>query len=120
MVMELLRGRDLYNYVKLNPKLPESQIFEIFIQILKGVYFLHAEGGVFHRDIKPDNILFEEAMNISSLKITDFSLAEFINPPKKFTIQCGTPGFMAPEILNGEHYNEKVDIFSMGCILYLL
>lgn len=119
MVMELLGRRDLYHYVKNNPKMPEQQIFEIFMQILKGVCFLHAEG-VFHRDLKPDNILFAEAMNMSSLKITDFSLAEYISDQKRFSIQCGTPGFMAPEILNREKYNEKVDIFSLGCILYLL
>ena len=101
MIMELLNGRDLYQYVKNNPKIPEPHIFEIFMQILKGVIFLHTEG-VFHRDLKPDNILFAEAMNVSSLKITDFSLAEYISDQKRFSMQCGTPGFMAPEILNGK------------------
>jgi len=123
MVLELMEGNDLYKFIKSfktkQNQLTETQIYEIFIQILKGLMHLHNQG-IFHRDLKPDNILFSRHLDDSTIKITDFSLAEYINPQKKLNIGCGTPGFIAPEILNGENYDEKADIYSLGCILYLL
>ena len=117
--MELIEGKTLYNYIKSNPKLSEQEIFIFFEQIYKGLSSLHAMG-IMHRDIKPDNILVHKAENNVNIKICDFGLAEFFSGGRKAYQKCGTPGFMAPEILNSLPYNETVDVYSLGVILYIL
>jgi len=119
MVLELLEGKDLYKRIKTKPRLTEKEIFDIFTQILKGVCFLH-DHKIMHRDLKPDNILFSGKSDDSVIKIADFSLADDFSNNKKFTLECGTPGFMAPEIFTGEAYDEKVDVYSLGTILFIL
>ena len=119
MILEFMEGKDLFKMVKNSQRLTEFQINDIFSQILKGLLFLHFNG-IIHRDIKPENILFLSNDEHSIVKIADFSLAEEFSPNKKFDVQCGTPGFMAPEILNGKEYDESVDIFSLGITLYML
>ena len=97
----------------------ESQICGFFCQILKGMVFLHSNG-VVHRDIKPDNILLTKNREGEIVvKIADFSLAEHF-PSKRMNTVCGTPGFMAPEMFTEEEYDEKVDVFSLGVILFML
>ena len=84
--------------------------------------FIHKKG-VVHRDIKLDNILInkieEEEYHI---KLADFGLADFISNNKdgKLKLKCGTPGYVAPEILRNEGYSQKCDIFSLGAVLYNL
>ena len=114
-----MEGKSLAKYLKNHQKLTEHQIFNIFYQILKGISFLHSHE-IMHRDIKPDNILFSFENDFSTVKIADFSLAEKLNQSKKFKLICGTPGFMAPEIFNLEGYDEKVDIYSLGLVLFAL
>lgn len=107
-------NKDLYsNCIKKKPILDEKQVFLYFLQILNGMEFLH-NLKICHRDIKPDNILF----NGDKLKIADFSLAE--NTKNKLKGSCGTPGFLSPEVFYSENYTEKVDIFSLGVVLYMM
>ena len=81
-----------------------------------------------HRDLKPDNIMFRRKYDYSTLKIIDFGLSTkfemekyLILKARFFFHKCGTPGYVAPEILNSkDKYNEKVDLFSIGCIFFLL
>lgn len=112
LVMEYMKGKDLYSKIK-GEKLSESQAFLFFLQIFKGLIFLHSHG-ICHRDLKPDNILFEDE---TRLKIADFSLAQNFEK-HEMKESCGTPGYMAPEVFSHEAYSEKVDIFSLGAILY--
>jgi len=119
LILELMEGKDLQHLLKIQHKLTESQIYAIFHQILKGLRFLHHHG-VMHRDLKLDNILLDNDSVNFSLKIADFSLAECFSQTQKFSKQCGTPGYMAPEILYEEDYDEKVDVYSLGMILYIL
>lgn len=119
LVLELLEGRDLFSMIRRIPKPTEYQIFLVFMEILKGLYFLHSQG-VVHRDIKPDNLVFAQESQGSKVKIIDFSLAEELEEGKELRGWCGTPGFMAPEILHGEAYGQKVDVFSLGVVLYML
>jgi len=119
MVFELMEGKDLFKTIKSLQRPSEHYIYSIFSQLIKGLLFLNCHG-IMHRDLKPDNLLFLNDSKNSRVKIADFSLAEEVIPNQKFKALCGTPGFMAPEILNGEHYDEKVDIFSLGIILYMM
>ena len=119
LILELMEGQSLEKCIKKNHQFKENQIREIFYQILKGISLLHSHE-IMHRDIKPDNILFSFENDFSTVKIADFSLAEKLNQSKKFKLICGTPGFMAPEIFNLEGYDEKVDIYSLGLVLFAL
>jgi len=76
-----------------------------------------------HRDLKPENIVFTNNNSSYDIKIIDFGLASLINEEKYLYQRCGTPGFVAPEIIklkDGKRYNEKCDIFSVGVIFYIL
>lgn len=118
LIFEYLPEGDLYAKLKEKHKFSELEISLILSQIIKGLDFLH-QNGVMHRDIKLDNILISEMSPRIRLKIADFSLAEFIDENNHFS-KCGTPGFMAPEIFSDEKYDQRVDIFSAGVILFIL
>lgn len=109
MITEYIKEKSLYNYLKIAAKISEEAAFEIFIQIFKGLIFLNSNG-ICHRDIKSENIFF---VNETNIKIADFSVIDY---EKKGL--CGTPGYMAPEIFKNETYDEKVDVFSLGVVLY--
>jgi len=76
---------------------------------------------IVHRDIKPENILLRDINDLSSLVLVDFGLSCTRDSETYFKV-CGTPGYIAPEILNKMFYLpfEKIDVFSLGCIFYEL
>ena len=118
MIMELMAGEDLSKRMK--KKLStECEVYEIFSQILNGLLFLHKHH-IMHRDLKPANILFSSLKKDARVKISDFTLAVNFHHNRNINLRCGTPGFMAPEIFSGEPYDEKVDVYSLGVILYIL
>ncbi len=98
--------------------LSEEQKIKIVADILTGIDYLH-KNGVIHRDLKPDNILVDKNLQ---LKITDFGLS-FLNDDE-FTTRnysiVGTPGYMAPEQLQGKTATEQTDLFAVGIIVYEL
>lgn len=73
-----------------------------------------------HRDLKPENILYQSPDEDSPLKIADFGLATLVRPNQLMTVACGTPGYVAPEILRGVAYGKEVDLWSIGVVLYIL
>jgi calcium/calmodulin-dependent protein kinase I len=76
--------------------------------------------GIVHRDLKPENLLYSSREPGALLKISDFGLARFIANNEVMMTQCGTPGYVAPEIVEGKGYNESIDFWSFGVILYLM
>mmetsp|Transcript_1485 Transcript_1485/g.2443 ORF Transcript_1485/g.2443 Transcript_1485/m.2443 type:complete len:292 (-) Transcript_1485:308-1183(-) len=78
------------------------------------------KGGVVHRDLKPENLLLCSESDDSDIKIADFGFAKRIQDLLPKETACGTPGYVAPEILRGDKYGEEVDIWSMGVICYVL
>lgn len=73
-----------------------------------------------NRDLKPENILYASPADDAPLKLADFGLATLLKPNQLMTVACGTPGYVAPEILCGTAYGKEVDIWSIGVILYIL
>ena len=87
----------------------------IFVDILKGLTFLH-EKKIIHRDLKPANILYQrESMDF---KITDFGLAKYYDSMDQRMTLCGTPMYSAPEQITKRHYDQSVDVYSLGLLLF--
>ena len=87
--------------------------------ILDAMKYLH-EQNVVHRDLKPENLILASKDNDYDLKIADFGLASFIKDGEKLKLRCGSPGYVGPELLEENGYNKKVDMFSIGVILYIM
>ena len=106
-----------------NHKFTEAQIANIFYQLTLALNYIHASNKM-HRDLKPENILVqiendeEDNLHKTVCKITDFGLATVIKENKEH-LPLGTPGFMAPEVLNLD-YDSKADVWSLGVIAYML
>jgi len=95
----------------------ESIIWDVLVQILNGVNYLHKKG-IVHRNLKSKNILLN---NQRLVKISDFEECCFVGDNNEMIIgQAGTPFYTAPEIWEDEPYNYKCDIWSIGCIIYEL
>lgn len=122
MVLELMRGGDMITRISKMPqrRLPESQAKFYFIQMCEAIKYLH-DKGITHRDIKPDNILLATDEDLTLLKVTDFGLSKFVKKNSIMKTLCGTPQYVAPEILTTRgigSYTKKVDVWSLGCCLY--
>lgn len=80
---------------------------------------LHEICNVVHRDLKPENLLLLSKHNGYEFKVADFGLAAKVKT-ETLTLRCGSPGYVAPEILKNKQYGYKVDVFSLGVILYII
>ena len=117
IVMEYICAGDLLTYIKKRSKLTEPVAKFIFKQIILGIKHIH-DNSIIHRDIKLDNILLDLDNNI---KICDFGVSRKINKDDVMFEQCGTPAYIAPEILINKGYQGfGVDIWSAGVVLYAM
>jgi serine/threonine protein kinase len=97
----------------------ERQSLEIIYRIVKGLAYLESKD-IIHRDLKPENIIFKSKTNPYEVVIVDFGFATKVEDYKNLFVRCGTPGYVAPEVLNDFPYTTKADVFSAGIILYIL
>mgnify|MGYP002624184704 CR=1 FL=1 len=117
IVMEYICAGDLLSYIKKRSKLQEPVAKFIFKQIILALKFIH-ENKIVHRDIKLDNILIDLDNNI---KICDFGVSKIVNKGDVMLEQCGTPAYIAPEILLNKGYEGfGVDVWSAGVVLYAM
>ncbi|KAM5561678.1 phosphoenolpyruvate carboxylase kinase 1 [Rosa sericea] len=115
MVLELCEPETLYDKIAHRP-LPEPEAAGLMKQLLGAIAHCHRMG-VVHRDLKPENVLFDSRNN---LKLADFGSAEWSGEGGSMEGVVGTPYYVAPEVLMGRLYNEKVDVWSAGVMLYIM
>lgn len=117
--MEYAKGGELFNKVA-KGKLKEDVARKYFQQLIAAVDFCHSRG-VYHRDIKPENLLLDEN---GDLKVSDFGLSALCESRRQDGLlhtTCGTPAYVAPEVINRKGYDgAKADIWSCGVVLFVL
>ena len=117
IIMENVIGGSLLNAINKMGRLPESLAKNIFRQLMETIKYIHSKG-IVHRDIKPDNILLNLNNNI---KLCDFGVSKEIKKGLLLLDSCGTPAFLAPEILLDDPYDPfMTDIWSCGVVLYVM
>ena len=117
LVTEFLQGGELFFHIKRKTYFKESTTKFYMAQIFLAIDYLHKNGYIY-RDLKPQNILIDKE---GYIKLTDFGLSKIISEDININVRntiCGTLDYMAPEIINGENYNNSIDWYSFGIVLY--
>ncbi|XP_029206658.2 serine/threonine-protein kinase DCLK2-like isoform X5 [Acropora millepora] len=118
LVTELVKGGDLFEAIVKATKYTEKDACHMIRDLASALEYLHSMN-IVHRDIKPENLLVVNySDNTKSLKLADFGLATEVKTP--MFLVCGTPTYVAPEILDETGYGLKVDIWAAGVITYIL
>lgn len=109
-------GGDMFSYIDAYGPLPEFEMVGYFRQIISALEYVHSFN-ICHRDLKPENILMKSE---GVVKIADFGMAAIQqSPTHALRTSCGSPHYAAPELISRDRYRgDKVDIWSMGCVLY--
>jgi len=118
MVLQLLTGGELFNRIVKKRCYTEEEAADVIRQVARACEYMH-ENGVIHRDLKPENIVYVDDKS-SHICVTDFGLAKYVKKGLLTKTACGTPGYVAPEILQMQRYNSQVDMWAVGVILYIL
>jgi calcium/calmodulin-dependent protein kinase I len=121
IVMELMQGGELFDRIVEYEHYTEKQAAEAFRPIVDAVRYCHSLG-IVHRDLKPENLLYTTQDENAMIKVSDFGFAKFLIPKvqEQLFTACGTPSYVAPEIINSQGYDIKVDCWSLGVILYVM
>ncbi|CAK9828062.1 Ovarian-specific serine/threonine-protein kinase Lok [Anthophora retusa] len=120
IVLELMEGGELFERIKSRGRLLEKHAKLIFYQVVLAVSYLH-DCGITHRDLKPENILLASTSDVTLAKVSDFGLSKLVDAQTMMKTFCGTPMYVAPEILSNigrGFYTNQVDVWSLGVILY--
>lgn len=119
LVMERMSGGELFDRIVQKAYYNEKEARDVCKIVLEAVRYCH-DNNIAHRDLKPENLLLLSESDDSAVKIADFGFAKKVTSSQSLTTQCGTPGYVAPEILEGTPYDTKADMWSVGVILYIL
>ena len=119
LIMELAPNGNLYNLIQNNIKEKVKNmalIKKLIVQSIEIIKYLHSKN-IVYRDIKPENLLLDNDFNI---KLCDYGWATYFTPGKFLTVYCGTPEYVSPEVIKKYPYNEKVDIWGLGVLIFEL
>ncbi|KAJ3337730.1 hypothetical protein HDU91_001394, partial [Kappamyces sp. JEL0680] len=122
LVMDLCTGGELFDRICDVGQFYEKDAAKIILTVLDPVRYLHGLN-VVHRDIKPENLLFKSRDQNSDLLIADFGLSKILDPgsgDEYLRTTCGTPGYMAPEVVLKKGHGKPVDMWSIGVMAYFL
>jgi len=119
LVTEKMTGGELFDRIVQKSYYNEKEARDTCLILLQAIHHCHSKK-VAHRDLKPENLLLKSENNDSGIKIADFGFAKRVKQPKSLTTQCGTPGYVAAEILEGKPYDTQADMWSIGVIVYIL
>jgi len=119
LVTELMLGGELFDRIVTKAFYNEKEARDVCKILFNALNYCHQKD-VAHRDLKPENLLLVSKTNDKNIKIADFGFAKRVTSSKCLLTQCGTPGYVAPEILHGVPYGTKADMWSLGVITYIL
>lgn len=120
IVTEMCSGGELFDRIKAQPSgaYSEKAAAKILYQICSGLKYLHKHK-IVHCDLKPDNFLFVDSADDSTLKIIDFGMSKYVKRRQYFRALRGTPYYIAPEVIKGQ-YNEACDMWSFGVVMFVM
>jgi len=119
IVTELATGGELFDIIAERAGFTEDDAKQIVGQLVLAMRYLHGKG-IVHRDLKPENLLMSDTSPNAFLKIADFGMSKVIDANCLMATSCGTPTYVAPEILQAKGYDEAVDMWSVGVITFIL
>ena len=120
LTMELLTGGELFDRIVEKDKYTEREARQVMYLMANAIAYAHSHG-IVHRDLKPENILLKSKGDDTSIKIADLGFATIMtNPSQLMKTPCGTPGYVAPEVLANKPYGSQCDVWSLGVIFYIL
>lgn len=121
LVLEKMSGGELFDRIVDKETYHELDARNACLSMLRSMQYCHQKR-IVHRDLKPENILLQSPRCDSTLKIADFGLARKVHTPNSLRTLCGTPAYVAPEVLDEElgGYDVAVDMWSLGVILYIM
>ncbi|XP_070460621.1 calcium/calmodulin-dependent protein kinase type 1B isoform X1 [Equus przewalskii] len=118
LAMELVTGGELFDRITERGSYTEKDASHLVGQVLGAVSYLHSLG-IVHRDLKPENLLYATPFEDSKIMVSDFGLSK-IQAGNMLGTACGTPGYVAPELLEQKPYGKAVDVWALGVISYIL
>jgi len=122
IITELVTGGELFDKIVELGAYTEADAAELVARMVSAIDYLHSMN-IVHRDLKPENLLLKDDGDISEVKLADFGLSKIVSEGvQKQLMQtaCGTPGYVAPEVLTADGYDKEVDLWSIGVITYIL
>ncbi|XP_077373825.1 calcium/calmodulin-dependent protein kinase 1Db isoform X1 [Festucalex cinctus] len=119
LIMQLVSGGELFDRIVEKGFYTEMDASRLIRQVLDAVNYLHSMG-IVHRDLKPENLLYFSPHDESKIMISDFGLSKMEGTGDVMATACGTPGYVAPEVLAQKPYSKAVDCWSIGVIAYIL
>lgn len=118
--MELLTGGELFDRICEKERYSEREARQVMFLMTNAIAYAHSKG-VVHRDLKPENILLKSKDDDTSIKVADLGFAGILSSPTQvMSTPCGTPGYVAPEVLSNKPYGSQCDAWSLGVIFYIL
>lgn len=117
LVLDYMPGGDFFQKLQKRDRFPEFLAAKFMVNMLETLRYLH-ENHIIHRDLKPENLLMTKIDSDIDFKICDFGLSCLSGDEQ--VLRCGSPGYVAPEILHRKPYTSKVDIFGAGVIMYII
>jgi len=119
IVLELLEGENLFESIVKRRAYTEADAANVVKQVARACEYMH-ERGIIHRDLKPENLVYFDKKH-TQICVTDFGLSKYLDTSQDVTkTACGTPAFVAPEVLRQEEYGTQVDMWSLGVLLFIM